>query len=107
MEKWDLRWHNISNIWIRYGLETYFEYLISCLVGLRLSKVLVTPPTRPDNFTIWSTYFFTGIVFLFPLMVAIITFCLSRPYIRKQKEEREINMSAAVRKLYEKEKHSK
>ena len=107
MQKWDLKRYNITNIWIRFGLETYSEFLVSCLVGLRLSRVLVTPPTGPDKFTIGSTYFFTSIVFLFPLMVAIITLCLSRPYIRQEKEQREINMSDAVRKLYEKEKHSK
>ena len=104
-----LTWPLASNMWIRYGLETYFEYLISCLVGLRLSTLLKrsgVPPTGPDRFTIASTWFFTLLVAVFPVMVAFITLCASRPYARKKKEEREIGMSDAVRTLYEKEKHA-
>ena len=66
-----------------------------------------TPPTGPDKFTIGSTYVFTLIVFFFPIMVCYITMFKSRSYIRKKKEEREVVMGDAVRKLYEKEKHAK
>ena len=85
MQKWNLKPHNISNIWVRYAIETYFEYLISCLIGLRLSKLLSASKTGPDKFTIVSTYFFSVLVFIFPLMVAFITLFLARSYIRKQK----------------------
>ena len=106
MRRHGLSGPRVSNMWIRYGLETYFEFLISCLVGLRLSSVLPSPPTGPDKFTIASTYFFTVLACAFPIGIAFITLWWSRAYVRKQKEEREINMNEAVRKLYEKEKHA-
>ena len=40
-------------------------------------------------------------------MVAFITLYLSRKYIFKQKEQREINANPKLRALYEKDKHSK
>ena len=86
MKRLNLNGPIISNMWIRFGLETYFEFLISCLVGLRLQSVLITEPTGPDKFTIGSTWFFTFLIVLFPIFVAYITLWKSRPYIINQKE---------------------
>ena len=35
-----LTWPGISTSWIRFGLECYFEIIISCFIGLRFNSTL-------------------------------------------------------------------
>ena len=40
MSKFDLTLPQVTNSWLRFGLRTYFELLMSVLIGLRLRKIL-------------------------------------------------------------------
>ena len=62
-----------TNIWLKFGLHTYFELLISSLVGLRLKDVIYTEKSWQDEFTIKSTYFFMAVVILYFLFVSYMT----------------------------------
>lgn len=96
----------VSSTWVRFGLETYFEFIISCLIGLKLESLLPKEErTGADVLAIVLCYFFLALVVLFPLLVASFTLCFIRPFVQVAKTKREAANAEALRKVAETTKH--
>ena len=65
----------ISNLWIRYYLEAFFEFSISCLVGRILYTKIVDEPNTNDKIAKLSATFFLGVTISFSLIVTYVVVC--------------------------------
>ena len=58
-----------SNIWIRFSLICYFEFLIACFTGINLSKLIIGEMTVADKIAQLSARICLVLVCLFPVII--------------------------------------
>jgi len=74
--------------WISFLLETYFELLISSMVGLRLYGILNASgeeKSPADKFTLATTWLMTPLIFAFPIFVTWFTLFKAPKLAKKDK----------------------
>ena len=62
----------MSNLWLRYFFETFFEFSISSLVGLTLYSKIKSEPNSKDKIAKLSATFFLTITIGFTILVIFI-----------------------------------
>jgi len=58
-----------SNTWIRFIIVIFFELAIASFTGLYLSDSIISEPNEWDRNALLSAKIFTGLSFMFPLML--------------------------------------
>ena len=64
---------SVNNIWIRFFLETYFEFVISCLIGIRLKYVIVSKMNNSDILSQACAILFLVIIILFAIITTFVS----------------------------------
>jgi len=95
-KKLELKAAERTNFWLRFGLHTYFELLICCLVGLRLGSVIYSEKTKSDEFAEKTTWVYTILVALFFIFVAYVTLIYVRPYVAHIKDQEEFSRAKYI-----------
>ena len=58
-----------SNIWMRFSLICYFEFLIACFIGINLNKLIIGEMTVADKIAQLSARICLALVCLFPVII--------------------------------------
>ena len=83
-----------SNTWIRFFIITYFEWVIASFTGLWLNDTIISQPNEWDRAALFSSKVCTGLVIVFPAIIAIIIY-VKAYQLKQELEESEYSYSDA------------
>ena len=78
---------DVTNSWLRFVLETYFELIIASFIGFQFIRTVpINAYTRPDMVSVKTNIFVFAICVSFFLMTIVLTLYCVRTKIRHDKE---------------------
>ena len=71
--KYLLKQSDVSNQWVRFFIETFLEFVISCLVGIKLLFLINGEANEQDHVSHKLSFMFLAIICLFSVLIVYLS----------------------------------